>query len=257
MSTTEAGKKALEALRVKYKEVTGNEPGKTLGANQLKAGIEKFNAEKAAAEAGSTGDNSANAQPAAQTVQDPAATVDPAATPDVPAATGAPDATADPAAATSTDPAPTQGGQGTGTHDTYGYSPEALESYGVMKLNQLRELVTPDTTGQEKIDMMQSLIDNEQDPLLKAHLSDKLSPILAEAQSIVDAEAEQNRRKPIPKSELKTELIWIRKEGTHEKKQVSKYMWDNYTSKAPGKWKKMAAAPKEVLDLTGGKEGAE
>lgn len=61
-----------------------------------------------------------------------------------------------------------------------------------------------------------------------------------------------SNRKPITAADMKVERVMI----TNGKvtKPYTKYAWDNFLSKAPGKWKLVASTPPEVLSLKGGKD---
>lgn len=66
------------------------------------------------------------------------------------------------------------------------------------------------------------------------------------------APVSRKNQKPITAADMKVEKVLI----TNGKvtKPYTKFAWDNFLSKAPGKWRLVANTPPEVLSLTGGTE---
>lgn len=66
------------------------------------------------------------------------------------------------------------------------------------------------------------------------------------------APVSRKNQKPITAADMKVEKVLI----TNGKvtKPYTKFAWDNFLSKAPGKWRLVANTPPEVLSLTGGSE---
>lgn len=243
---------ALVAIREKYKQVTGKEPGATLGIKQLADAIKKFQEEN-------TGDENANdpyqsgaegSDQKGETGKDPNENQGPG----------------------KEDKGGAEGSENeysnidTSNHPNIGWVKEIEKTKGFLMppgsfdspfhyVGYILDLATKDLalTAKETLGVIKfmAMFDPHEEAAdayeeVKVNLARKIAE--DEAASIPLKNPAVNYE-PITKDDLQTEMVTIRHTDGRPQKQISRITWEKFLSHAPGGWSLIPEIPAEIKSL--------